>query len=80
MKEEKPSIVMFSTADWDNPFWTNKQHMALHLARRGYRVLYVESMGLRKPTINGSDLARIWRRLKRACLHVELRLEFKVTR
>ena len=21
-------IILFSTADWDNPFWTNKQHMA----------------------------------------------------
>ncbi|WP_426722600.1 hypothetical protein [Enterobacter cloacae complex sp. 310G5] len=25
-------IVVLSTADWDNPFWTNKQHVALELA------------------------------------------------
>jgi glycosyltransferase involved in cell wall biosynthesis len=59
------SIVLFSTADWDNPFWTNKQHMALHLAARGYKILYVESLGLRKITVTGSDWTRIFRRLKR---------------
>jgi glycosyltransferase involved in cell wall biosynthesis len=57
--------VLFATADWDTPYWTNKQHTAHHLALAGYRVLYVESIGLRAPTMNGRDLRRIWERLKR---------------
>ncbi|AOI69658.1 glycosyltransferase [Burkholderia ubonensis] len=56
--------VLFSTADWDEPYWTNKQHTARVLAQRGWRVLYVESPGLRAPKIaSGKDWARIWRRL-----------------
>ena len=56
-------ILMISTADWDNPFWTNKQLMAAHFAERGYRVLYVESLGLRRATVTGQDFSRIARRI-----------------
>ncbi|BFG76726.1 glycosyltransferase family 1 protein [Paraburkholderia terrae] len=56
-------IVLLSTADWENPFWTNKQHVAVELARRGHRVLYVDSPGLRRPSLSASDASRIWRRL-----------------
>lgn len=59
------SVVIFSTADWDNPFWTNKQHMACQLADKGFRVLYVESLGLRKVVVGKSDILRILRRLGR---------------
>lgn len=59
-------VVLFSTADWDHPFWTNKQHVASQLAEQGFRVLYVESLGLRRPTAKSRDLARIAARLKRA--------------
>ena len=59
-------VVLLSTADWDNPYWTNKQHVAVELARRGFRVLYVESLGLRQPTLNSRDLRRIARRLLRS--------------
>jgi len=55
-------IIIVSTADWDNPFWTNKQHMAGIFAQRGFRVLYIESLGLRRPTANKKDLSRICRR------------------
>jgi glycosyltransferase involved in cell wall biosynthesis len=58
-------IVLLSTADWDNPFWTNKQHVACELARTGHRVLYVESLGLRRPSTSAQDMGRLWRRLKR---------------
>jgi glycosyltransferase involved in cell wall biosynthesis len=58
--------VLLSTADWDNPFWTNKQHVAAELAKRGYRILYVESLGLRRPTLVARDLRRALRRLRRA--------------
>lgn len=59
-------VVLFSTADWDHPFWTNKQHVAVHLARRGFRVLYIESLGLRRPTASPRDLDRMARRLRRS--------------
>jgi glycosyltransferase involved in cell wall biosynthesis len=58
-------IVLLSTADWDNPFWTNKQHVAIELARRGHRVLYVDSLGLRRPSASARDFKRILRRVLR---------------
>lgn len=61
-------IVMLATADWDNPFWTNKQHTALELVAQGCRLFYIESLGLRQPTLNSADRARILRRLLRALL------------
>jgi len=62
--EELKSCVLFSTADWDTPYWTNKQHTAVHLVKNGYQVLYVESIGIRPPKVNKSDLSRILNRLK----------------
>jgi len=62
----KGPILLCSTADWDNPFWTNKQHMAVQFALHGYQVLYVDSLGLRRPTLASCDLGRIFRRLVRA--------------
>ena len=59
----KEDILLLSTADWDNPFWTNKQHVALELSRIGHRVLYVDSLGLRSPSINKSDISRLFKRL-----------------
>jgi glycosyltransferase involved in cell wall biosynthesis len=59
----RADIVLLSTADWDNPFWTNKQHVAVELARRGHRVLYVDSLGLRRPSISPQDAGRVLRRL-----------------
>jgi hypothetical protein len=58
-------IIFISTADWDYPFWTNKQHVAVALAERGYRILYVESMGLRKPTLGKKDITRVFGRLRK---------------
>lgn len=59
-------IVLLSTADWDNPFWTNKQHVAVELARNGNRVFYIDSLGLRRPSASARDLRRIVRRLLKA--------------
>src|SRR5258706_6213462 len=55
-------VILVSTADWDNPHWTNKQHLAVRLGRRGMRVLYLESLGLRRVRPRGTDLRRIIRR------------------
>lgn len=59
-------VVVLSTADWDNPFWTNKQHEAARLAAAGHRVLYMDSLGLRRPRACGRDLLRMAARLARA--------------
>lgn len=60
------SIVILSTADWDNPFWTNKQHVANELGKLGIKVLYFESTGLRAPSSKSkSDILRIIKRLLR---------------
>ena len=58
-------IVLLSTADWDHPLWTNKQHTALSLHRAGHRVLYIESLGLRPPRADRQDRQRILKRLRR---------------
>ena len=58
-------VVLLATADWDHPFWTNKQHVASALADLGHRVLYIESVGLRPPRLEAQDLRRIGRRLRR---------------
>jgi glycosyltransferase involved in cell wall biosynthesis len=60
------AIVLFSTAEWFWPYWTNKQHIAARLGARGFHVLYVESIGFRQPGFNSIDLTRIWRRVRRA--------------
>jgi glycosyltransferase involved in cell wall biosynthesis len=59
-------ILLIATADWDTKPWTNKQHMARSLALRGFRIVYVESLGLRRPTSDRRDFARIVRRVRRA--------------
>lgn len=63
MSSHNLDIMLLSTADWDNPFWTNKQHVAVELSKLGHRILYVESIGLRSPSLNRSDISRIFKRL-----------------
>ena len=60
-------ITLLATADWDHPFWTNKQHVAVSLVDLGHRVLYLDSLALRPPTLAARDRGRVWRRLRR-CL------------
>jgi len=59
-------IVLLSTAEWENPFWTNKQHVAVELAKQGHKIFYIDSLGLRRPTVSNQDMARIIKRLKKA--------------
>lgn len=61
-------IVILSTAEWDNPFWTNKQHVAVAMAKMGYKVFYIDSLGLRKPSTSSQDISRIIKRIKKAVL------------
>ncbi len=65
MASSARDVILFSTADWDEPYWTNKQHTARELTERGCRVLYVESVGIRRPALGSRrDRSRLWRRLK----------------
>jgi glycosyltransferase involved in cell wall biosynthesis len=57
-------IVCVGFADWDTELWTNQHHLMSRLAVDN-RVLFVESLGLRRPQLAGRDLRRILRRLRR---------------
>jgi glycosyltransferase involved in cell wall biosynthesis len=57
-------IVCVGFADWDAELWTNQHHLMSRLAREN-RVLFIESLGLRRPQLAGRDLTRLWRRLRR---------------
>ncbi|MEW6095388.1 MAG: glycosyltransferase [bacterium] len=56
-------ILCISTADWDNIAWTNKQHIMSRLSKTN-RILYIESLGLRQPTIKKKDILRVLKRIK----------------
>jgi glycosyltransferase involved in cell wall biosynthesis len=59
-------IVCVGFNDWDNDIWTNQHHLMSRLAAVGNRVLFIESLGLRRPDLgSGRDLRRIGRRLRR---------------
>ena len=56
------SVICIGTADWETSLWTNQQHLISRLARNN-RVVFTESLGLRRPTIAGRDLRRMLRRV-----------------
>lgn len=59
-------VVCVGFNDWDNEVWTNQHHLMSRLAVGGSRVLFIESLGLRRPSLGSSrDLRRIVRRLRR---------------
>jgi glycosyltransferase involved in cell wall biosynthesis len=59
-------VVCVGFNDWDNEVWTNQHHLMSRLAAAGSRVLFIESLGLRRPNLGSSrDLTRIARRLRR---------------
>lgn len=57
------NIVCLSSIDWDF-LWQGHQQIMSSLADAGNRVLFVESTGVRSPTLR--DLPRLWHRLKTA--------------
>ena len=70
---EIKGCILFSTADWDAPYWTNKQHTTKLMAENNIKVLYVESIGLRQPKFTSVlDVMRILRRLRRGFRGVTL--------
>jgi glycosyltransferase involved in cell wall biosynthesis len=57
-------IVCVGFADWDSELQTNQHHLMKRLAREN-RVLFIESLGLRRPQLAGRDIKRIAQRLRR---------------
>lgn len=57
------TVLMLSTADWRSSLLTNKQFMARELSR-DHTVLYIESLGLRRPELSIRDVKRVARRLR----------------
>jgi len=63
MSDNKPTFIFISTGDWENDIWTNKQNTALEFSRNGYKVFFIDSLGLRKIALNGFDLKKIIKKL-----------------
>jgi glycosyltransferase involved in cell wall biosynthesis len=59
---EGRDIVCVGFSDWGKGLLTNEQHLLSRLAANN-RVLYIESLGVRRPQNAGRDLKRIARRL-----------------
>lgn len=67
-------IVCVGFNDWDTDVWTNQHHLMARLAAAN-DVLFVESLGLRRPTLARRDVRRMARRVVRGLRgsrHVEL--------
>jgi glycosyltransferase involved in cell wall biosynthesis len=62
--QEKKGVIFFSSDDWDSGLKTSKYHMTQLLASDGYTVLYVNSIGLRQPTLSRGIFGKIWSRLR----------------
>jgi glycosyltransferase involved in cell wall biosynthesis len=57
-------VVCVGFSDWGKEVLTNEQHLIVRMTDR-HRILFVESLGLRRPEVAGRDLRRIARRLVR---------------
>ncbi len=58
-------IVCVGFNDWETELWTNQHHLMARFAASGANVLFIESLGLRRPTVAGRDVSRMARRLVR---------------
>jgi glycosyltransferase involved in cell wall biosynthesis len=57
-------IVCVGFADWDTELQTNQHHLMKRLAREN-RVLFIESLGLRRPQLATRDVKRILQRVRK---------------
>lgn len=57
-------VLILGTADWSQPIATNQHYMSRELSV-GSPVLFVESMGLRRPRLSRRDVNRALARLRR---------------
>lgn len=58
------NIIYFSSDEWGSGLKTSQYHISVRLARDN-KVLYVNSIGLRKPTVSKADFLRVIDKLKR---------------
>jgi hypothetical protein len=56
------NIICFGFAEWDNPYKTNQHHIMGRLAANN-KVLFIESLGLRQPVLQGKDIKRMAKRV-----------------
>ncbi|MEU5912808.1 glycosyltransferase [Micromonospora sp. NPDC047527] len=59
------NVLMLGTAEWDSPIATNQHYVARELAQTA-NVTFVESLGLRRPTLRRDDVVRMASRVRRA--------------
>ena len=52
------NIIYFSSDEWNSSLKTSQYHIALRLAQK-CKVLYINSIGLRRPTATKRDLLKI---------------------
>jgi len=64
------NIIIFSSDDWNSGLKTSKYHIALKLSKYN-KVLFINSIGLRKPTLQKNDLSRIISKLRRFLMGLE---------
>ncbi len=57
------TIVCLPINEWSG-LPVNSHHLMREAARRGYRVLYVDPIGLRRPTLTRKDVAKLRRRIR----------------
>jgi len=62
-KYMKYTFIIFGLAEWDALLPTNQHHLARHLAERGHEVLFVDTVGTRRPRLGWADAGRVVRRL-----------------
>lgn len=62
MTPPAPRVLVLGTADWDQAIATN-QHYAVRELSKTAPVVFVQSMGLRRPELRWRDVSRIVRRM-----------------
>ena len=72
------TIVCLSLTEW-TAMPQNSHHLMREAARRGYRVLYVDPVGLRRMKLRREDLMKVGRRLRQAMRPV-VKVEDRITR
>lgn len=55
-------VLYFSADDWGCGLTTSQTHIARILAKNN-RVLYINSLGLRRPHVSSGDMGRIWSKM-----------------
>jgi len=66
-KVQRYLFICVASQSWDTPLRTNRHYMMEQFARTNF-VIFIESLGLRMPTISKSDVTKIIKKLFRSFL------------